>query len=153
MRLICSGSARRFIRANSLGLKQLFHDVGNNSIFALLLEGLTIRDMNTDPVLDLGTLKSHIRKLSNNTSAANLDGRPLVGGSGGITSVARTTNSATADSMMATWDVHHLEGGERASPLADEKPTRGLWAGGRIDMSVSWRNSGGTLSAINIRCA
>ena len=60
MRLICSGSARGFIRVISFRLKQLFQDVGDNSIFIILLEGLAVRNVNADPVFDPGTLKSHL---------------------------------------------------------------------------------------------
>ena len=59
-RLICPRSARSFIYAISLRLEQLFHDVCHNGIFALLLDRLTIRDVNTDPVFDLGTLEPHL---------------------------------------------------------------------------------------------
>ena len=62
MKLICSGSARGFVRAISLGLKQLFHDVGDDSVFAVLLEGLIVRDVNADPVCDIGIPKSHLER-------------------------------------------------------------------------------------------
>ena len=62
MRLICSRSARGFIHAISLRLEQLFHDVGDNSILAVLFEGLTVGNMDADPIFDLGTLKSHLKR-------------------------------------------------------------------------------------------
>ena len=62
MRLICSGSARGFVRAISLRLEQVFHDVGDNSIFAVLRKGLTVRNVDADPVFDLCTLESHLEK-------------------------------------------------------------------------------------------
>ena len=60
MRLICSGGVRDLIYAISLRLEQLFHDVCHNGIFALFLDRLTIRDVNTDPVFDLVTLEPHL---------------------------------------------------------------------------------------------
>jgi len=160
MRLICSGSARGFICAISVRLKQVFHDVGDNSIFALLLGGLAIWNMNADPVFDPGTLKSHlemdqsvsrtkrvrikttyVRKLANNTSATDFDGRRLVGGPGGVTAMTRTTNRATANSVVATWNADHLKGRKLAPALADEKRVAlGLWSGGGINIYVQRRN-------------
>jgi len=115
--------------------------------------------MNANPIFDLGGLKSHlgngtmsspgfrvkrvrskttyIRKLTDNTSAANFDGRRLVGRSGGITSMTGTTDRATADSVMTAWDTDHLKGRELPPALTDEKPVGlSLWAGGRIDIDV-----------------
>ena len=60
VRLICSGGAWGFTRASPLGLKQVVHDVCDNSIFVVLLEGLTIGNVNANPILDLGTLKTHL---------------------------------------------------------------------------------------------
>ena len=59
---IWSGGSRGFTRTSPLGLEQLVHDVCDNSILTLLLEGLTIGDVNADPVFDLGTLKTHLEK-------------------------------------------------------------------------------------------
>ena len=140
VRLICSGSSRHFIRAISFGLKQIIHDISNNGIFALLFVGLTIWNMNANPVFDLGTLKTHlergtmifkdergkehmtyVRKLANNTSAANFDGRRLVGGPGCIATVTRTTSWAATDSIVTTRDADHLKGRELSPTLANEK--------------------------------
>lgn len=152
-RLICSGGAWRFVRTNSLRLEQLIHDVRNNSIFALLLEVLTIWNVNADPVLDLGARKTHVRKLANNTSTANLDGRRRVGGSGGITAMTRTTNRTTADGVVTTWDADHFKGRELASALADdERAVLCLWADGGVNIRVHRGNIGGGFGNISIRC-
>ena len=36
------------------------HDIGENGVFALLFHGLTVGDMDADPVFHFGTLKSHL---------------------------------------------------------------------------------------------
>jgi len=150
MRLICSGNARGFICAIPVGLKQVFHDVGDNSIFTLLLGGLAIWNMNADPVFDPGTLKSHVRKLANNTSATDFDGRRLVGGPGGVTAMTRTSNRATADSVVTTWNADHLKGRKLAPALTDEK--RVAWASGLVGELTSTFNDA-TLAAASATSA
>ena len=166
--LIWTGSGRGFTRTSLLGLEQLVHDICDNSIFTLLFEGLTIWDVNADPIFDLGTLKTHlergiissrmeivrgkttyVRKLANNASAANFDSRSVVGRSGRVAAVTGTTDRTAADSVMTAWDADHLKGRELSPALANEKGVVLCFRiSGGIDVNVDRRNIGGGLSNI-----
>ena len=168
VRLIWTGSGRGFTCTSPLGLEQLIHDVCDNSIFAILFEGLTIGDVNADPIFDLGTIKTHlergtiisrmeivrgkttyIRKLANNTSATNFDGRRMVRRSGRVAAMTGATDRTAADSMMTAWDADHLKGRELPPALANEKGVvLCFWTSGRIDIDVDRRNISGSIGNI-----
>ena len=90
----------------------------------------------------VGRKTTYVRKLANNAGASNLDGRRLVGRSGGVTTVTRTANRATTDSVVATWNTDNLEGRELAPPMADD--LRFCWSGGRIHIEVHGLNPSGS---------